>query len=47
VTSAWPSGSLGAERARPDRAVVDIGSNTVRLVIYSGAARAPDTFLNE
>jgi exopolyphosphatase/guanosine-5'-triphosphate,3'-diphosphate pyrophosphatase len=32
---------------RPDRAVVDIGSNTVRLVIYSGSRRAPRTWLNE
>lgn len=31
----------------PDRAVIDIGSNTVRLVVYSGAQRAPDTWLNE
>jgi exopolyphosphatase/guanosine-5'-triphosphate,3'-diphosphate pyrophosphatase len=47
VTSAWPMGAIGAERTRPDRAVIDIGSNTVRLVIYAGAPRAPDTFLNE
>ncbi|BBC71947.1 conserved hypothetical protein [Altererythrobacter sp. B11] len=32
---------------RPDRAVIDIGSNTVRLVIYSGSSRAPDVWLNE
>ena len=31
----------------PDRAVIDIGSNTVRLVVYSGSRRAPDVFLNE
>ena len=31
----------------PDRAVIDIGSNTVRLVVYSGAQRAPDVWLNE
>jgi exopolyphosphatase/guanosine-5'-triphosphate,3'-diphosphate pyrophosphatase len=31
----------------PDRAVIDIGSNTVRLVIYSGSRRAPEVFLNE
>ncbi len=35
----------GAER--PDRAVIDIGSNTVRLVVYSGPRRAPETWLNE
>ncbi len=32
---------------RPDRAVIDIGSNTVRLVVYSGARRTPDVWLNE
>lgn len=47
MTKAWPNSALGEEGARPDRAVIDIGSNTVRLVIYSGAPRAPDTFLNE
>ena len=31
----------------PDRAVIDIGSNTVRMVVYSGSARAPDVWLNE
>lgn len=31
----------------PDRAVIDIGSNTVRLVVYSGSQRAPETWLNE
>ena len=32
---------------RPDRAVIDIGSNTVRLVVYAGSQRAPETWLNE
>lgn len=31
----------------PARAVIDIGSNTVRLVIYEGPARAPDVVWNE
>lgn len=31
----------------PHRAVLDIGSNTVRLVIYGGAQRAPTALLNE
>ena len=35
------------EGPRPDRAVVDIGSNTVRMVVYSGSPRAPDIWLNE
>lgn len=29
------------------RAVIDIGSNTVRLVVYGGCARAPDILHNE
>jgi exopolyphosphatase / guanosine-5'-triphosphate,3'-diphosphate pyrophosphatase len=32
---------------RPDRAVIDIGSNTVRLVMYAGSQRTPRTWLNE
>ena len=32
---------------RPDRAVIDIGSNTVRLVVYTGSQRAPEVWLNE
>jgi exopolyphosphatase/guanosine-5'-triphosphate,3'-diphosphate pyrophosphatase len=47
VSSPWPNGSLGLDGARPDRAVVDIGSNTVRLVVYSGPPRAPNSYLNE
>lgn len=35
------------EGPRPDRAVIDIGSNTVRMVVYSGSPRAPDVWLNE
>ena len=31
----------------PPRAVIDIGSNTVRLVIYAGTGRAPETVWNE
>lgn len=31
----------------PTRAIIDIGSNTVRLVIYGGPARAPDVLHNE
>ncbi|MEL1251389.1 Ppx/GppA family phosphatase [Aurantiacibacter gilvus] len=32
---------------QPQRAVIDIGSNTVRLVIYSAPQRAPSVWLNE
>ncbi len=38
---------LHTEGSRPDRAVIDIGSNTVRLVVYSGSPRAPGIWLNE
>lgn len=31
----------------PHRAIIDIGSNTVRLVVYGGAPRAPTVLLNE
>jgi len=32
---------------RVERAIIDIGSNTVRLVIYGGSSRAPVTVFNE
>ncbi|OYW45827.1 MAG: hypothetical protein B7Z08_01110 [Sphingomonadales bacterium 32-68-7] len=38
-------GHAGADR--PDRAVIDIGSNTVRLAVYAGSRRAPEVWLNE
>lgn len=44
---AWASTASGWRGYRPDRAVVDIGSNTVRLVVYAGSQRAPRTWLNE
>lgn len=31
----------------PKRAIIDIGSNTVRLVVYGGSMRAPTVLLNE
>jgi len=31
----------------PGRAIIDIGSNTVRMVIYGGTMRAPTVLLNE
>lgn len=33
--------------SRPERAIIDIGSNTVRLVVYGGTMRAPIVLLNE
>ena len=36
-----------ARHAKPAKAVIDIGSNTVRLVIYGGPPRAPIILLNE
>ncbi len=32
---------------QPPRAVIDIGSNTVRLVVYEGTGRAPEVVWNE
>ena len=37
----------GQGATRPDRAVIDIGSNTVRLVVYAGPQRVPRAWLNE
>ena len=31
----------------PHRAIIDVGSNTVRLVVYGGSPRAPTVLLNE
>ena len=39
------NGSLGGAGA--ERAIIDIGSNTVRLVVYGGTMRAPTVLLNE
>jgi exopolyphosphatase / guanosine-5'-triphosphate,3'-diphosphate pyrophosphatase len=33
--------------SHPERAIIDIGSNTVRLVVYGGTMRAPTVLLNE
>jgi exopolyphosphatase/guanosine-5'-triphosphate,3'-diphosphate pyrophosphatase len=38
-------GAFGS--SRPERAIIDIGSNTVRLVLYGGTMRAPMVLLNE
>lgn len=32
---------------KPSRAIIDIGSNTVRMVVYGGTMRAPTVLLNE
>ncbi len=47
MTADFSSRRTEAGIERPDRAVIDIGSNTVRLVIYSGPKRAPEVWLNE
>lgn len=39
--------STGARSRDERRAVIDIGSNTVRLVIYGGPPRAPEVLWNE
>ncbi|MEL6738710.1 MAG: Ppx/GppA family phosphatase, partial [Pseudomonadota bacterium] len=38
-------GALSGNTA--SRAIIDIGSNTVRLVVYGGSVRAPTVLLNE
>src|SRR3546814_14440481 len=32
---------------KPERAIIDIGSNTVRMVIFGGSLRAPAVLFNE
>lgn len=41
------TGGNGSGRQAAPRAIIDIGSNTVRLVIYGGAPRAPTVLFNE
>ncbi|WP_159980213.1 MULTISPECIES: Ppx/GppA family phosphatase [unclassified Novosphingobium] len=38
---------IGISQSSAKRAIIDIGSNTVRLVVYNGAPRAPVVVLNE
>lgn len=38
---------IGISHSSEKRAIIDIGSNTVRLVIYTGPLRAPVVMLNE
>lgn len=47
MTGANRVGRKSGPADAPDRAVIDIGSNTVRLVIYAGSRRAPNVWLNE
>ena len=42
-----PSARRRRERTKRTRAVIDIGSNTVRMVIYEGTERAPEVVWNE
>ncbi|HMO68280.1 MAG TPA: Ppx/GppA family phosphatase, partial [Novosphingobium sp.] len=42
-----PGRARKAERMDGERAIIDIGSNTVRLVIYGGPPRAREVLLNE
>lgn len=39
--------AISTPLAERKRAVIDIGSNTVRLVVYGGSPRAPETLHNE
>jgi exopolyphosphatase/guanosine-5'-triphosphate,3'-diphosphate pyrophosphatase len=43
----WLPSRRPAQEDQPDRAVIDIGSNTVRLVVYHGSQRVPQVWLNE
>ncbi|MFC0202704.1 Ppx/GppA phosphatase family protein [Novosphingobium soli] len=38
---------IGISQSSENRAIIDIGSNTVRLVVYNGPPRAPAVILNE
>lgn len=38
---------IGISHSTTKRAIIDIGSNTVRLVVYNGPLRAPAVILNE
>src|SRR3546814_9056394 len=38
---------IGISHSTEKRAIIDIGSNTVRLVVYNGPPRAPVVILNE
>src|SRR5204863_4103692 len=41
-----PSGTLGLKTTEP-AAIIDIGSNSVRLVVYAGPPRVPTPIFNE
>lgn len=41
------AGQAGLRAHEPQKAIIDIGSNTVRMVIYGGPARAPQVLFNE
>ena len=48
MNSPWQQNARYQRRLiHPPRAVIDIGSNTIRLVIYEGTARAPEIVWNE
>lgn len=47
MTPPYQFGDVASERHVPPLAVVDIGSNSVRLVVYEGGRRAPATLYNE
>lgn len=45
--STLPPGALSAAMAEPRVAIIDIGSNSVRLVVYQGLTRSPSVLFNE
>ena len=42
-----PQGIASADSGADRVGVIDIGSNSVRLVVYEGGGRDPDTLFNE
>ncbi|MDE2351997.1 MAG: exopolyphosphatase, partial [Alphaproteobacteria bacterium] len=47
MNNATPEAAPGRLDHGPPLAVVDIGSNSVRLVVYEGLSRAPTALFNE
>lgn len=46
-TPAEPTAALMSDQVAPRLAIIDIGSNSIRLVVYQGLSRAPGILFNE
>ncbi|MEQ8700070.1 MAG: hypothetical protein RLT05_26350, partial [Bauldia litoralis] len=44
---AWRTGADDMALSRPRSGVIDLGSNSIRLVVFEGAPRAPIPVFNE